>query len=506
MARLGTSIASRIVTAVLAVHAVLLPLLFFGLFFVVERSHADMFVEHARTFARVLTDEFELGAGMDSNERKLALLDSAILSGEGIYAELHDNGQSTRSSLGPPEVTYDQRPTLEFGKSASGIYFVTLPIDRPGHSGELRLGFDERPTRDRIAAAHKQTLWVLFIFFLVTVALAMIMSRRLASPLRELQANSRRIASGDYGRHLDALSGISELRQLGTDLERMRSELVGVNEKLVAKIKERDESEARRMALEERLRRRQRLETVGTLAGGVAHEFNNALVPIILFTETALHEIPADSRAREDLDSVIRAARRARDIVQKVLTFSRQLGTEERRALHLDAAIEEALRLFRALVPANIEVASDIDASCEPVLADSNLVVQLVMNLCTNAYQAMRPAGGRMAVGLRTLSVAVGGALRAPPGEYTELYVSDTGHGMDAATIERIFEPFFTTREVGEGSGLGLAVVHGIAEGFGATVLVESEKDSGTTFRVLFPVLEPAETQVGQSIGGVLHA
>jgi signal transduction histidine kinase len=302
------------------------------------------------------------------------------------------------------------------------------------------------------------------------------------------------------------LSGITELRELGTDLERMRSELVGVNEELVAKIKERDESEARRLALEERLRRRQRLETVGTLAGGVAHEFNNALVPIILFTESALHEIPADSRAREDLDSVMRAARRARDIVQKVLTFSRQLGTEERQALHLDSAVEEAVGLFRALVPANIEVARDIEDACRPVLADSNLIVQLVMNLCTNAYQAMRPAGGRMVVGLRTLSVALGSTLRALPGQYTELYVSDTGHGMDAATIERIFEPFFTTREVGEGSGLGLAVVHGIAEGFGATMLVESTKDTGTTFRVLFPVSEPDETRPSQFIGGALHA
>jgi signal transduction histidine kinase len=181
------------------------------------------------------------------------------------------------------------------------------------------------------------------------------------------------------------------------------------------------------------------------------------------------------------------------------------LGTEERRALRLDSVVDEALRLFRALVPANIEVASDIDASCRPVMADSNLVVQLVMNLCTNAYQAMRPAGGRMVVGLRTLSVAPGSTLRAPPGQYTELYVSDTGHGMDAATIERIFEPFFTTREVGEGSGLGLAVVHGIAEGFGATVLVESKKDAGTTFRVLFPVSEPDELRSDQ-IAGVVHA
>jgi signal transduction histidine kinase len=110
------------------------------------------------------------------------------------------------------------------------------------------------------------------------------------------------------------------------------------------------------------------------------------------------------------------------------------------------------------------------------------------MNLCTNAYQAMRGDGGSLTIGLRSRSIKRRDLVRVSPGEYTELYVSDTGHGMDKSTVERIFEPFFTTREVGEGTGLGLSVVHGIAESFGAALLVESEPGRGTTFRVLFPV------------------
>jgi signal transduction histidine kinase len=505
MARLSATLATRIVAVVIAAHAVLLPLLFYVLLVVVEHSHAEMFVEHARTYARLLADEFELGSGFDRTERSAELLDSAIVSGDCVYAEIIDNGKSLKSSLSSLDVAYNSAPTLEFGKTAHGIYFVTLPIDRPGHSGELRLGFDERPTRDQITVARRKTIWLLVSFFVVSVLFAVIMSRILAKPVRQLQQNSRRIASGDYGQHLEATTGVAELQGLSTDLENMRKALVGVNVELLANIREKEESESRRLALEERLRRRQRLETVGTLAGGVAHEFNNALVPIMLYTDTAMTELPADSRAREDLGNVLRSARRARDIVQKVLTFSRQLGSEERRAVHLQELVAEALRLFTAIVPSNVEVASSIAPNCKAVLADANLIIQLVMNLCTNAYQAMRPDGGLLTVGLRSTIIAEANG-KAPAGKYTELFVSDTGHGMDAATIERIFEPFFTTREVGEGTGLGLSVVHGIAETSGATIIVESAVGKGTTFRVLFQIAEPADVTGNIMTEGVSNA
>jgi signal transduction histidine kinase len=505
MARLSAALATRIVAVVIAAHAVLLPLLFYVLLVVVEHSHAEMFVEHARTYARLLTDEFELGSGFDSHDRSVELLDSAIVSGDCVYAELIDNGKPLKSGLSSNDVAYNSAPTLEFGKTMRGIYFVTLPIDRPGHSGELRLGFDERPTRDQVAAAREKTIWLLVSFFVISVLFAVVMSRVLAKPVRQLQQNSRRIASGDYGQHLEAATGIAELQDLSTDLEHMRKELVGVNAALLGKIKEKEESELRRLALEERLRRRQRLETVGTLAGGVAHEFNNALVPIMLYSDTAMSELPEGSRAREDLANVLRSARRARDIVQKVLTFSRQLGSEERKVVQLEELVSEALRLFTAIVPSNVEVTAEIEPNCKPVLADANLIIQLVMNLCTNAYQAMRPDGGLLTVGLRRNVVEESNG-KAAAGEYTELFVSDTGHGMDSATIERIFEPFFTTREVGEGTGLGLAVVHGIAESSGATIIVESSVGRGTTFRVLFQVAEPAKSTPNMSAEGVADA
>jgi signal transduction histidine kinase len=150
--------------------------------------------------------------------------------------------------------------------------------------------------------------------------------------------------------------------------------------------------------------------------------------------------------------------------------------------------VDESLRLFRMLVPPTLEMRTHTVGKFPRVAADAALAVQLVMNLCTNGYQAMSGPGGTLTVALRNRTVAPPGNGDVAPGNYVVLVVSDTGHGMDAATMQRIFEPFFTTREVGRGSGLGLAVVHGIAKSFGATIVVDSEPGRGTTFSVYFPV------------------
>jgi len=176
---------------------------------------------------------------------------------------------------------------------------------------------------------------------------------------------------------------------------------------------------------------------------------------------------------------VLSAARRARDIVRKVLAFTREFESAQLGPVLLASAVDEALKLFTALAPASIDVRRELPGEIPEVTADQGLLTQLIMNLCTNAYQAMLAGGGILTIGVRVdRSVA-------PP--IVELYVRDTGHGMDAATVERIFEPFFTTREVGDGTGLGLAVVHGIATRFGASIIVESAVGRGTTMRVRFP-------------------
>jgi signal transduction histidine kinase len=270
----------------------------------------------------------------------------------------------------------------------------------------------------------------------------------------------------------------------------MRRELVGVNDRLEAKIKEKEISEVRREELQKQLRHRQRLETVGTLASGIAHEINNVLVPIMLFTDTALQDLPPSAAPRANLERVLAAARRAKDIVKKILTFSRELGEAKLALIDLREVVGEALHLFSVLAPPTIEIRTEIDESLPFVRADATLAAHLLMNLCTNAYQAMEGAKGMLTIGLRYQEHADEPEMPQPR---VELWVRDTGRGMDPATVERIFEPFFTTRSVGQGAGLGLSVVHGIVESFGASITVDSKIGAGTTFRVFFPAVARLE-------------
>jgi signal transduction histidine kinase len=478
MARLSASFSKFVTLWVVAVHLVLLPALYFGVGYVIRKSHEDLFVQHARTFARVLADEFEVGAALDSPAKTSDLLDLAIIHGEALYAELMNGDHSIRSELGSPDIKVVSRTDFGFAHGGDEVYFVVLPIEHVGHSAELRVGFDERPTKERIQLALNRMLMLLAIYLGTAIAAAAYLSNRLSRPIRRLQDVSRSIASGDYAQTLHVNTGVRELHELATDLEAMRRELVGVNDRLRQQILEKEISESRRDELQKQLRHRQRLETVGTLAGGIAHEFNNVLVPIILFTEAAMQDLPPDSPSRGDLERVMISARRAKNVVQKILTFSHVLGDTALASTDLRSVVGESITLFSALAPPSIEIRTEIDVDVPLVRADATLAGDVIINLCTNAYQAMQGRNGVLTVGLKN----------SPP--HVELSVTDTGHGMEQATVDRIFEPFFTTRPVGQGTGLGLAVVHGIVESFGATIAVETRPGAGTTFRIFFPIIK----------------
>jgi signal transduction histidine kinase len=490
MARLRPTLSIYVTACVVVVHLVLLPALFFGMGYVIRKSHEDVFVEHATTFSRVLADEFEVGAALDSQKRIEDLLDFAITHGGAGYAELDDRGYSTRSLYGLPEIKTPRSTDLSFGQGGDGIYFVVLPLAHADHRAELRLGFDEHPTQERIQLALTQMLWLLAGYLAAAIAIAIILSHRLSRPIQRLQAVSRAISSGDYTRALNVNTGIRELHELAVDLEAMRHELVGVNDRLQAKIKEKEISEVRREELQKQLRHRQRLETVGTLASGIAHEINNVLVPIILFTDTALQDLPPSGAPRANLERVLAAARRAKDVVKKILTFSRELGEAKLELIDLRDVVAEALHLFSVLAPPTIEIRTEIDESLPFVKADATLAAHLLMNLFTNAYQAIEGAKGVLTIGLRHEEHSDEGGILQPR---VEFWVRDTGRGMDSTTVERIFEPFFTTRSVGQGAGLGLSVVHGIVESFGASIAVESKIGAGTTFRIFFPAVARLE-------------
>ncbi|MFO1466517.1 MAG: ATP-binding protein [Steroidobacteraceae bacterium] len=482
----------------MALHVVLLPALYFGLGFVVRSSHEALFVQHARTFARVIADEFEIGAALDRPGGVADVLDLAIIHGEGNFAEILYRGKIYRSELSQPGLNPPRQPDLGFVQGGDDTYFIVLPIVHRGENAELRLGFNEQPTRERIQLALDRMLSMLAAYLVIAMGIALVLSHRLSRPIHALQTVSRTIASGDYARTMHTSTGILELHELAEDLEGMRRELVGVNERLQAQVREKESLELRREELQRQLRQRQRLETVGTLAGGVAHEFNNVLVPIILFTQSALDELPPDSSSRADLERVLHSARRAKDVVQKILTFSRELGDTELRPIDLRAVVKDAVNLFSALAPPNIEIRTQVPDAMPDVRGEATLALQLLMNLCTNAYQAMQGRHGQLTIGLRHHEA---GGVGNQHGACVELWVQDTGHGMDGATVERIFEPFYTTRTVGEGTGLGLSVVHGIVESFGGNIRVDTQEDIGTTFRVFFPLTDPAGAAQAEPCG-----
>lgn len=484
---------------VVAVHAVVLPVLYYRLEVVVRRSHMTVFVQHVRTLTRNLAEELELGDALDSRQRVVDMLDLTMLNGDGTYAVLIDNGHEIRGSLNTNNVHWSPRQDFDASIDRHRTYFVSLPISRPGHTAELRLGFDKQPMIDEIDFAMQQTFWALLTYLLIISTVAVAWSYRLSQPVVQLQRIARQIAGGDYARSLRLRTGIRELHDLGGDLENMRKELVGMNERLRAEMQEREHAEERHRALEVRFRHRQRLETVGTLAGGVAHEFNNVLLPILLFTEAALAETPENSPAHQDLKEILTAACRAKEVVDKILMFSRDAGAPQIEWIDLAPVVQEAAKLFDALIPSTVELRIEASAAYPRVRADAALTVQLIMNLCTNAYQALRGGVGVVTVSLSMSADSAQAHDNTAGLGHLVLTVSDTGHGMDPATIERMFEPFFTTREVGLGNGLGLSVVHGIAESFGATIMVDSEVGRGTTVRVLFPVREGSPHGAGSA-------
>lgn len=257
----------------------------------------------------------------------------------------------------------------------------------------------------------------------------------------------------------------------------------------------------RETELEARLVQTQKMEAIGTLAGGIAHDFNNLLQIMLGYVDLAQTDIPPNSPALASLDEVVTAGRRATDLVGQILAFSRQ-SEQERRPVRLQSIFGEVLKLMRASIPTTIEIQHFIDPDCGVVLADATEVHQVAMNLCTNAYHAMRDDGGVLEIRLEEVYVDSESAARITgmnEGMTARLSVSDTGVGMDAPTVARIFDPYFTTKKIGEGTGLGLATVRGIVESCGGAVTVESKPDEGTLFEVYFP-LAPSGTQgVGET-------
>ncbi|MCK4838777.1 MAG: response regulator, partial [Desulfobulbaceae bacterium] len=226
---------------------------------------------------------------------------------------------------------------------------------------------------------------------------------------------------------------------------------------------------------------------IGTLAGGIAHDFNNILAAIVGYNELAQEAAKDEPELLEYLQEVHCAALRARNLVRQILTFSRK-SNKDNEPLQMSLLVQESLKMLRSTIPASIEIKQNISTKAK-VFADPTQIHQVIMNLCTNAYQAMRETGGVLGVSLREVVLPNESfVLEAKPGKYLLLEVSDTGAGIDKERMDKIFEPYFTTKDKGQGTGLGLAVVYGIVQSLDGHLTLDSEPGKGSTFQIYLPV------------------
>ncbi len=265
-------------------------------------------------------------------------------------------------------------------------------------------------------------------------------------------------------------------------------------------------AEKERRALEDQLRHSQRLESLGTLAGGVAHEFNNVLQPLILYTDLVLEDMQGDNSARQSLERVLKLAHRAKGLSQQILTFGRQYKESERNVRDIAKVVEEAIAMIRALFPETTKIQFDSGTDIGPVFCNPAEIQQLLVNLCNNSFQALRDDRDGIRVTLKEVQVPELLAREIPElrtGEYAVLDVTDTGSGMDEGTVKRVFEPFYTTQRVGQGTGLGLSVVHGIVMRHGGAVTIESELGEGTKVRIYLPISDTQPNGSDNTTGNI---
>lgn len=258
---------------------------------------------------------------------------------------------------------------------------------------------------------------------------------------------------------------------------------------MIQDITEQNQAQQEKLKLENQLRHAQKMEAIGTLAGGIAHDLNNILTPIMGYTGLAISQLSTSDPIAENLTNIEKGTIRARELIDQILLFSRRADTI-RSPMKLQNVVTEAMRLLQVSIPPSIRIELKLDDSSGEIMADVSQMHQVIMNLCTNAWHAMEPEGGTLTIELEQLSETEE-AIRQHPNlsaaEYVCLSIKDTGPGIDSKHIDNIFEPFFTTKSVDKGTGLGLSVAHGIITDHSGTITVQSEQGKGATFRVYLP-------------------
>jgi len=469
-------ISSRIVLYYLTLTSFLFPTLFFALSFAIENQATNSFVSSVRASARNIADSLE--AGQINDTVVMQILDTALLNSEGVFAEYARSGAVHQSLLNLE--LEGQLEDFEFGSNGDEIYFVHTTINElSGSQGVLIVGYDEEPTKAALIEMRNFLILLLSGAAAASLLLLVLFARRISKPLAVLQHRSQSVIAGRAVK-LATNSGIYEIDQMSKNLEGMRSQLEGTNEQLLAQIEQRAKAEQAAIKLEEQLRQARKLEAIGTLAGGVAHEFNNLLLPMRLNIELAQQDVPADAAVRSNLKSVLQSIARADDIVNQILRFSYHHSINE--STNIGADIAEVIRFQKATIPSGITVTHALGNRELNVSIGSSHAYQIVTNLLKNALTALED----QEKGCVHIALSEDETLKG----FAQLTVRDNGAGMSDDVRKRAIDPFFTTRAVGQGTGLGLSVVQGIVTGGGGQLEIDSVINKGTIVRIVLPISE----------------
>ena len=394
--------------------------------------------------------------------------------------------------------SHDSHPVTVKGEHYMGV-LGTLASSRPDHSLQYVLLSSFEAPLNSLRRSQRTLLGIQGLVILMGAWGVAFAIRRVSRPLRDLRDTAEAVGQGDFSRRVQVQS-YDECGELAVVFNQMTTNLLTSRAQL-------EETVMTLQATQTQLIQSEKLRALGTLAGGIAHDFNNILGAILGFGELALRDAPKGSRNERSLKQIMTAGQRAKLLVRQILSFSRR-NEPRLESVRVSSIIEETVNLLRATIPPSVEIRTYLETSSDTTIGDPTQLHQVLVNLGTNAAHAMRETGGTLTFTLASRQIAAGTSGAPPrlePGGYLQILVEDTGHGIDPTVLGRIFDPFFTTKPVGEGTGLGLSVVHGILHKHGGDITVDSTPGKGTTFTVWLPHRTPVDAPAAEGPDRLVH-